>query len=54
MTKKEKILNESLTLFAQHGFAHVSVSMIAKQAGVTKSLIFNHFENKERLWETVK
>ncbi len=54
MTKKEKILNKSLTLFAQHGFAHVSVSMIAKQAGVTKSLIFHHFENKEMLWETVK
>jgi TetR/AcrR family transcriptional regulator len=54
ISKKEKILNESLALFATHGFAHVSISMIAKQAGVTKSLVFHHFVSKEQLWETVK
>ncbi len=54
ISKKQKILNESLTLFATHGYAHVSISMIAKQAGVTKSLIFHHFESKEQLWEIVK
>lgn len=54
ITKKDKILNEALQLFATHGFAHVSISKIAQQAGVTKSLIFHHFESKEQLWETVK
>ena len=54
ISKKQRILNESLALFATYGFAQVSISKIAKQAGVTKSLIFHHFENKEQLWETVK
>ena len=53
-SKKQQILEQSLALFAKHGFAHVSIAMIAKNAGVTKSLIFHHFESKENLWETVK
>ena len=54
ISKKQKILNEALELFATHGFSQVSISKIAQKAGVTKSLVFHHFESKDLLWETVK
>lgn len=54
ITKKEAILSTALTLFAEHGFAHVSIAMIAEQSKVTKSLIFHHFGSKEQLWDEVK
>lgn len=50
----EQILNAAEALFAQHGFAHVSVREIAESAEVTKSLIHHHFGSKADLWQAVK
>lgn len=53
MTKKEKIIHAALSLFAKHGYTETSISKIAKEAGVSKGLTYNHFKNKEDLLKAV-
>ncbi|MFK7916009.1 MAG: TetR/AcrR family transcriptional regulator, partial [Pseudomonadales bacterium] len=48
------ILNAATTLFLERGYAAVSLSLIAKQAGVTKSLLHHYFGDKQGLWKAVK
>jgi AcrR family transcriptional regulator len=49
---REKILETATRLFSVHGFANTSLSQVAKEAQVSKALIFWHFENKEKLFRT--
>jgi TetR/AcrR family transcriptional regulator len=51
---KQKILNAARDLFLEKGLAGTSTSMIAKRAGVAKSLIHHHFGTKGDLWIEVK
>jgi len=44
---REKIINASMKLFAQNGYDRTSVNAIAKEAKISKGLIYNHFETKE-------
>lgn len=46
---EEKILNAGLELFAEHGYQATSIAQIAKQAGVSKGLMYNYFESKQAL-----
>lgn len=50
----DKILISAQKLFVAHGFAGTSISDIANDAKINKSLIYHHFENKEKLWLKVK
>lgn len=43
------IMNVALELFANNGFHSTSISNIARQAEISKGLIYNYFENKEDL-----
>ncbi len=47
--RKSQIKNEALALFASQGFQNTSISMIAKQAKISKGLMYNYFESKEEL-----
>ena len=51
---RASILEAAEREFVDRGFAGVSMSDIARGAGVTKSLIHHHFGSKEDLWNEVK
>jgi AcrR family transcriptional regulator len=53
MDTREKILETAIRLFSTQGYATTSLSQVAKDAEVSKALIFWHFENKETLFRTV-
>jgi AcrR family transcriptional regulator len=46
----EQTLNEAHALFAERGYAAVTMDGIAAKVGVTKPLLYNYFGNKERLY----
>jgi len=48
---RERILATAISLFSERGFAGTSVSDVCERAGVVKTAIYWHFENKEGLLE---
>lgn len=48
-TAKEKLLNASLSLIREQGFAATTVDDLCARAGVTKGAFFHHFESKDAL-----
>lgn len=51
--KKKIIQNVALELFANQGYAYTSISQIAQKAGISKGLMYNYFESKEDLLNTI-
>ncbi|OJJ19054.1 hypothetical protein BKI52_19740 [marine bacterium AO1-C] len=51
--RKEEILQVALRLFGEKGYEATSIDMIAKTANISKGLVYNYFENKQKLLETV-
>jgi AcrR family transcriptional regulator len=50
---RKQILDASLRLFSEHGFARTTVRDIARQAGITDAAIYYHFESKRELLEAL-
>jgi AcrR family transcriptional regulator len=46
---RELIAETARRLFAEHGFDHVPIAEIARQADVSETTVFNHFRTKEDL-----
>jgi AcrR family transcriptional regulator len=46
---RSSIAAAAARLFAQHGFREVTVDAVARQAGVSRQTVFNHFAVKEEL-----
>jgi AcrR family transcriptional regulator len=47
LEKRKKIAKSTCSLFIQKGFVNISISEIAKTAGVGKGTIYEYFSNKE-------
>jgi AcrR family transcriptional regulator len=53
MTTKEKIIYEALTLFSTQGYEAVSVRDISHKVGIKESSLYNHFKNKQDIFDTI-
>jgi AcrR family transcriptional regulator len=50
---RRQILDASLQLFSEHGFARTSVRAIARYVGITNAAIYYHFASKQELLEAL-
>jgi AcrR family transcriptional regulator len=51
--RREEILAAATQVFAKHGFHQTAIEEVARAAGVSKALIYEHFVSKSELQETV-
>jgi AcrR family transcriptional regulator len=48
--RRSRVLRAAATLFAQHGYAATTLDDVAAAAGVTKPIVYRHFESKKALY----
>ncbi len=49
--KQDKIRSGALKAFARHGYKKTAMSEVAKEAGISKSMVFYYFSSKYELYE---
>lgn len=50
---REEILNAAARVFCEKGYAHSSLSEIAKAARVTRGAVYWHFDNKAEIFDAL-
>ena len=50
---REAILDAALKLFAKKGFSRTTTADIAREAGISKGLIYNYFRSKEGILDSL-
>lgn len=53
LTTKQKIASVALDLFSQHGYEAVSVRDIARAVGIKESSLYNHYKNKQDIFDCI-
>ncbi len=51
--RRRQLLARATELFATHGYDELSMAKIAREAGVSKPLLYHYFPNKRDLFEAV-
>ncbi|MDA3823596.1 MAG: TetR/AcrR family transcriptional regulator [Bacteroidales bacterium] len=51
--RKAHIMASAMKLFAEEGYGHVTISTLAKYAGISKGLMYNYFESKDQLLKEI-
>jgi AcrR family transcriptional regulator len=51
--RREQLLDAALSVIVQHGYEGVSIEAIARSAGVTRPVIYDHFPNLGRLLQAL-
>ncbi len=49
--RRELLLSRATELFAQHGYEGLSMSQLAREANISKALLYHYFPSKRRLFE---
>ena len=52
-TTKDRILNESLVMFAEHGYKGANLRDLAARLDLSKSALYKHYDSKEAIWNAL-
>ncbi|CAM3631706.1 TetR/AcrR family transcriptional regulator [Isoptericola cucumis] len=50
---KEELTRAAVRLFSRHGFEGTSIRAIAREVGLSESVLYAHFENKQAIFDAV-